>query len=285
VARKPRVHYEDAIYHVIARGNNKTHVFEADEEKGKYLEFLAGYKKRYGFQLFAYVIMDNHVHLLLQVRKEPLAKIMQGIQQRYTQYYNWHHKHSGHVFEQRYKAFLCEKESYLMTLICYIHQNPVRANILEGINYRWSSHQSYINRVPGLVNLEFILDTLSTNPDEAMGQYLKLVGAVVDVPKYNSESEQGTGAQQTLKEEKEKRWTELTWEQLVERITVEEEVDREQLVGKCRIRQVVTARKRLIYETIERKLMTRTQLAKVLQIDPANITRICHELIDSQRIK
>jgi REP element-mobilizing transposase RayT len=285
VARKPRVHYEDAIYHVIARGNNRTQIFEADEEKGKYLEFLAGYKKRYGFQLFAYVIMDNHVHLLLQVRKEPLAKIMQGIQQRYTQYYNWHHKHSGHVFEQRYKAFLCEKESYLMTLICYIHQNPVRANILEGINYRWSSHQSYINRVPGLVNLEFILDTLSTNPDEAMGQYLKLVGAVVDVPKYNSESEQGTGAQQTLKEEKEKRWTELTWEQLVEWITVEEEVDREQLVGKCRIRQVVAARKRLIYETIERKLMIRTQLAKVLQIDPANITRICHELIDSQRIK
>ncbi|HWR05278.1 transposase [Sporomusa sp.] len=285
MARKPRVHYEDAIYHVIARGNNRTHIFETDEEKGKYLEFLAGYKKRYGFQLFAYVIMDNHVHLLLQVRKEPLAKIMQGIQQRYTQYYNWHHKHSGHVFEQRYKAFLCEKESYLMTLICYIHQNPVRANILEGINYRWSSHQSYINRVPGLVNLEFILDTLSTNPNEAMGQYLKLVGAVVDVPEYNSESEQGTGAQQTLKEEKEKRWTELTWEQLVEWITVEEEVDREQLVGKCRIRQVVAARKRLIYETIERKLMTRTQLAKVLQIDPANITRICHELIDSQRIK
>jgi REP element-mobilizing transposase RayT len=130
------VHYDGALYHVIARGNNRANVFETDEEKEKYLEILADYKERYDFQLYAYVIMDNHVHLLLQIGKNPLSKIMQGIQQRYTQYYNGHCKHSGHVFEQRYKAILCEKESYLMALICYIHQNPVRANIPEGINHR-----------------------------------------------------------------------------------------------------------------------------------------------------
>jgi putative transposase len=74
---------------------------------------------------------------------------------------------------------------------------------------------------------------------------------------------------------------ELTWEQLVEMITMEKQVNQEQLLGKCRIRQVVAARKRLIYEVIERNLMTRTQLAKVLQIDPANITRVWQELLDS----
>jgi len=152
-------------------------------------------------------IMGNHIHLLLQVGKSPLAKIMQGIQQRYMQYYNWHQRHSGHVFEQRYKAFLCEEESYLMAPICYIYHNPVRENIPEGIDYRWSSHHAYIKRINGLVN-------------------------------------------------------------------------QEQLVGKCRIRQVVAARKRLIYEAIERNLMTRAQLAKVLQIDPANITRIWQQLMD-----
>ena len=83
MARKPRVHYDGALYHVIARGNNRANVFETDEEKEKYLEILADYKDRYGFQLYAYVIMDNHVHLLLQIGKNPLSKIMQGIQQRY----------------------------------------------------------------------------------------------------------------------------------------------------------------------------------------------------------
>jgi REP element-mobilizing transposase RayT len=282
MARRPRVHYEGAIYHVITRGNNRERVFETEEEKSKYLEILADYKKRYDFQLYAYVIMDNHVHLLLQVGKDPLAKIMQGIQQRYTQYYNWHQKHSGHVFEQRYKAFICEKESYLMALICYIHQNPVRASMLEGVDYRWSSHLSYVRRAPGLVNVEFILNTLSTNPEKARAQYLILIGTAVDKLENSVENEQGKETQKTLLQaELEQSRTKLTWEQLVEKITVEEEISQEKLVGKCRIRQVVAARKRLIHEVLERELMTRTQLAKVLQIDPANITRICQELTNN----
>lgn len=282
MARKPRIHYEDAIYHVIARGNNRAYVFEKDEEKAKYLEILAGYKERYGFRLYAYAIMDNHVHLLLQVGKTPLAKIMQGIQQRYTQYYNWHHKHSGHVFEQRYKAFLCDKESYIMTLLCYIHQNPVRAKIAEGIDYRWSSHQYYVRRTYGLVNVEFILNILNSDSEKATDQYLNLVGTVIDKPEYKSGSEEEKEEQKTfLRTDMEKRQMELTWEQLIEKIVVEEKVNQEQLVGKCRIRQVVAARKRLIYEAIKRNLMTRTQLAQILQIDPANITRIWQELTDS----
>ena len=282
MARRPRVHYEGAIYHVIARGNNRERVFEAEEEKGKYLEILADYKKRYDFQLYAYVIMDNHVHLLLQVGKDPLAKIMQGIQQRYTQHYNLHQKHSGHVFEQRYKAFICEKESYLMALICYIHQNPVRASMLEGVDYRWSSHLSYVRRVPGLVNVEFILNTLSTNTEKAREQYLILLGAAVDKLEYSVENEPRKETQKTLLQaEMEQSRTKLTWEQLVEKITVEEEISQEKLVGKCRIRKVVAARKRLIYEALKRDLMTRTQLAKELQIDPANITRIFQELTNN----
>lgn len=282
MARKPRIHYEDAVYHVIARGNNRAYIFETNEEKAKYLEIVADYKKRYDFRLYAYVIMDNHVHLLLQVGEAPLAKIMQGIQQRYTQYYNWHRKHSGHVFEQRYKAFLCDKESYVMMVLCYIHQNPVRAKIPEGIDYGWSSHLSYVRKTYGLVNVEFILNILNSDLDKATDQYLKIVGTVVDKLEYKSGKEEQQEEQKTFpKAGMEKIRTELTWEQLVEKIVVEEEVNQEQLVGKCRIRQVVAARKRLIYEAIKRNLMTRTQLAKILQIDPANITRIWQELIDS----
>ena len=277
MARKPRVHYEGAAYHVIARGNNRASVFGTDEEKLKYLEIITDYKERYGFQLYAYVIMDNHVHLLLQVGKIPLAKIMQGIQQRYTQYYNGQHKHSGHVFEQRYKAFLCEKENYLLSLICYIHQNPVRAKIPGGIDYKWSSHSSYVRKANGLVDVDFILETLNPNLEKAMEQYFDLMGAIVEKPEYKRESGQEKIINQ---EEEEVNQPEITWEQLVGKIAAEEQISREQLIGKCRIRQVVAARKRLIYEAIERNLMTRTEIAKLLQMDPANITRIYHQMMN-----
>lgn len=280
MARKPRVHYEGAVYHVIARGNNRARVFGTDEEKLKYLEIIEDYKKRYGFRLYAYVVMDNHVHLLLQVGKIPLAKIMQGIQQRYTQYYNWQRKQSGHVFEQRYKAFICEEESYLMNLICYIHQNPVRANIPEGIDYRWSSHHFYVKKTNGLVNVDFILRTLSSDLEKAMDHYIDLMGCVVEKPEYQQESEQEIVINR--KEEKKEKQPELTWAELVEMIVTEEQVSQEQLAGKCRIRKVAAARRRLIYEAIERNLMTRTKLANLLQIDPANITRICQQLKSGQ---
>jgi len=141
---------------------------------------------------------------------------------------------------------------------------------------------SYVKRASGLVNVEFILNTLSTNTEKAREQYLILLGAAVDKLEYSVENEPRKETQKTLLQaEMEQSRTKLTWEQLVEKITVEEEISQEKLVGKCRIRQVVAARKRLIYEVLERELMTRTQLAKALQIDPANITRICQELTNN----
>lgn len=80
MARKQRVHYEGALYHVICRGNNREYVFGKEEDKKIYLETVIRYKKKYNFKLYAYCIMGNHVHLLIEVDKVPLSKIMQGIQ-------------------------------------------------------------------------------------------------------------------------------------------------------------------------------------------------------------
>ena len=101
------------------------------------------YIDKYNGKLYPYVIMDNHCHLLIEVSKTPLAKIMQLIQQTYTSWYNRNYKRSGHVFEQRYKSIICDKDSYLLSLIRYIHQNPVRAKTAD-INYKYSSHKEYI---------------------------------------------------------------------------------------------------------------------------------------------
>ena len=87
-----------------------------------------------------YYIMDNHAHLLIEVTDIPLLKIMQGIQQVFTQKYNRINNTTGHIFEQKYKAFLCDKDTYFLSLIGYIRQNPIRKNLVNVLNYQWSSY-------------------------------------------------------------------------------------------------------------------------------------------------
>jgi putative transposase len=129
MARKPRIYYPGALYHVIVKGNNGEDVFKEESHKNKYLDIIASYKTMMGFILYAYCIMDNHAHLLIEVRDIPLSKIMQRIQQVYTQWFNHKYKRTGHVFQQRYKALLCDKDSYLLQLVRYIHNNPVKADL------------------------------------------------------------------------------------------------------------------------------------------------------------
>jgi len=172
MARKPRIHYEGALYHVICRGNNKTSVFTDSSEKRNYLSILSHYKKKHEFKLYAYCIMDNHAHMLIEVSHVPLSKIMQGIQLVYTQRYNKKHHRTGHVFEQRYKAILCDKDQYLLSLINYIHHNPIRAQLNDGLLYKWSSHHSYIgNPSNSLVDTEFILSIFHSDPNECIAKY------------------------------------------------------------------------------------------------------------------
>ena len=176
MARKQRVHYDGALYHVIVRGNNKEYIFKEDKWKEKYLETLLRYKKKYDFKLYSYCIMDNHAHMLIEVRDKELSKIMQGIQQVHTQKYNKAEKRTGHLFEQRYKAFLCDKDNYLLQLVRYIHQNPVRAGKTEELIYEWSSHKEYLDlRASEFVDKELVLGIFSNNKTKAVTVYKKFV--------------------------------------------------------------------------------------------------------------
>jgi len=175
MSRKPRIHYEGALYHVIVRGNNRAYIFKSGENKEEYKKIVSKYKKRYRFKLYAYCIMDNHAHLLIEVDDIPLSKIMQGIQQVFTQHCNRKNRTTGHVFEQRYKSYLCDRDDYLLQLIRYIHQNPVRSKLKNGINYQWSSHNEYIEN-PVLADVHFPLSTFSDKKNKAIKGYLTFVG-------------------------------------------------------------------------------------------------------------
>ena len=280
VARKQRIHYPGAVYHAIARGNNRDNIFFDSNDKRKYLELLTKYKGKYDFQLLAYVLMDNHVHLLVKVNDDPLSKIMQGIQLTYTQYFNQRYLHVGHVFEQRYKAFICEKYEYLMKLLCYIHQNPVRANVKEGINYLWSSHQYYNHGKAGIVTSNFILELFHHERERAIMIYRQLV----DVPLVNTdivlEDKVTVAAPLDLPQVDciSDEYHSLTLDDLAEKLSAEYSMDAQEILGKCRVRKVVKVRNQFIFEAVNRGLASKVELARLLELDPGRITHVYHEM-------
>ena len=145
MARRPRLFAAGVLYHVIVRGNQRQKTFTSESDYRAYIERLGWYRKKYGYAIHAYCLMSNHVHLLVESSEQPLAKFMQGLQQSYSQYFNRKHHKSGHLFEGRYKAIICQKDEYLLELIRYIHLNPVRAGMVQvPERYRHSGHHAYL---------------------------------------------------------------------------------------------------------------------------------------------
>ena len=174
MARKPRIEFEGGLYHVITRGNQRQQIFRATADNERYLKILEDYKLKYDFLIYAYVLMENHVHLLMETKEAPLSKILQGINQRYTMYFNHRYATVGHLFQGRYKAILCEKDAYLLSLVKYIHMNPVRAGSAKSPGeYRWSSHLSYIGqtRSRGIVDSELVLKMFGDDKRKATRAY------------------------------------------------------------------------------------------------------------------
>lgn len=145
MARRPRLFAPGLLYHVIARGNQRQLTFVTERDYDAYLSRLASYQKRYSTKLYAYCLMPNHVHLLLETSGVPLAKFMQALQQSYTQWFNRVHDQVGHLFQGRYKAIICDRDEYLVSLVRYIHLNPVRARLVEDPEvYPYSGHRAYL---------------------------------------------------------------------------------------------------------------------------------------------
>ena len=145
MARKPRVEFPGAFYHVIARGNRRTTLFHDAADYEGYLSRLERYRQRDSLRCYAFILMRNHAHLLVQTQAIPLSRTMQTLQFTYTQYYNRRYRKTGHLFQGRYKAILCDRDAYLLELVRYLHLNPARLrHPQDPWHYPWSSHRLYL---------------------------------------------------------------------------------------------------------------------------------------------
>jgi len=134
MGRPLRIEYTGALYHITSRGNERKKIFLDDRDRKKFLAILEDYHDRYGILIHSYVLMDNHYHLILETPKGNLLKVMHGLNGGYTGYFNRKYGRSGHLFQGRYKGIMIEKDSYLIPLSRYVHLNPVRARVAEGLN-------------------------------------------------------------------------------------------------------------------------------------------------------
>lgn len=189
MARPVRIEYPGAVYHVICRGNNRQAIFKDDQDRTTYLGKLSLYCEQKEVELLCYCLLSNHVHLLVETPRANLSKLMQPFQTSYTLYFNRRHRHTGHVFEQRYKAFLVDKDNYLLQVSRYIHLNPVGASIVERPqDYRWSSYKAYLrDEKSSRLNREMILGQFEGKGRRRVSRYREFVEGGLGIKKEWSE--------------------------------------------------------------------------------------------------
>jgi len=129
----------------MLRGNGGQEIFFDDEDRYHLYLLMQEGIERFGHRIHGFCCMPNHVHLVVQVAREPLSRIMQNLGFRYTRWVNKKQSRTGHLFQGRYKAVLVDADSYLLELVRYIHLNPVRAGLAKDpVEYPWSSHRAYL---------------------------------------------------------------------------------------------------------------------------------------------
>lgn len=161
VARQARSKSTTGIYHVMLRGNERRPVFIDDEDKHRFTEIILQKKQSSSCRLYAFCILDNHVHLVFQEVDQPLETLMKRIGVTYAAYFNKKYGRIGHVFQDRFRSEAIEDESYLLSAIRYVHNNPVK---LEGeftINYPWSSYPWYMGNKQDTALLPEMIETLN----------------------------------------------------------------------------------------------------------------------------
>lgn len=174
--RQQRKKSKSGYYHVIMRGNERMNIFRDEKDKHRFIKTLSDKKlddkkQKSRFFLYAFCLMDNHVHLIMSEGAEDIAKVMKRISVSYVHYFNKKYKRVGHLFQDRFMSEPVEDDNYLLALVRYIHQNPVKAGMVKSAGeYSWSSYNCYVN--DNCCFLEFIqtdsvLCLISANKDTA----------------------------------------------------------------------------------------------------------------------
>lgn len=175
--RPPRLVFAGATYHVTGRGNNGERIFNDDADRYAYLVLLAKTMRVMAARLFAYALMSNHVHLVLQTTAANISATIHRLHGPYAAYYNRQHGRNGHLFGRRFYSELVEEDAYLLELTRYVHLNPVRAGLAaHPKDYPWTSYGLYMSHSnQSLVDIGVILELLGSDLSRSRMAYATFV--------------------------------------------------------------------------------------------------------------
>jgi putative transposase len=178
--RQARLDVPGALHHIMIRGIDKTNIFRDDEDKARFLERLGLTLSEGKSTVYAWALMDNHVHLLFKSGQAGVSTIMRKLLTWYALYFNRRHRRTGHLFENRYKSILCDEDNYLLALIRYIHLNPLRAGKVKTLEeldrYPWSGHSAVMNkRAHPWMDIDYVLLQFNETTRRARNAYRRFV--------------------------------------------------------------------------------------------------------------
>ena len=157
IPRCDREKSKTGIYHVMLRGINKQVIFEDEEDYEVFIETLKRYKAISGYKIFAYCLMSNHLHLLIKVENEELGTVFKRIAGSYVYWYNRKYGRTGHLFQDRFKSEAVEDDRYFLTVLRYIHRNPIEVGVCKEIGeYHFSSYNEIVKGKSELVDTDYI---------------------------------------------------------------------------------------------------------------------------------
>jgi len=289
VARKVRIHYPGAVYHVMLRGNGGRDIFFDESDRIRFCDLLEEGVKRFDVRIPAFCLMSNHVHLAMQVAEIPLSRVIQNLSFRYARYYNAKRQSTGHLFQGRYKAVLIDADSYLLELVRYIHLNPVRAGMVENPeDYRWSGHRAYLGKeVLPWLSTDWILSRYSPGQTSARRLYRDFIADGMGGG-YRAEFHSGTSeggmlgnedfAEDALRTAGEKMKRQASMEEIIAHVCKRYKIEQEVLVAPGKNRTCSEARAMIALLVWHDDRLSLTDLGKRLGRDLSSVSQAVNRL-------
>ena len=277
MARRVRIHYPGACFHVMLRGNAKQEIFQGPGDIRRFEEILGEGVARYDVTVYAYCWMPNHVHMAVQVSDTPLSKMMQSLSQRYTGWFNHKYERVGHLFQGRYKAVLVEELAYQMELIRYIHLNPVRAGLVKAPEaYGNSSHRAYLapeqGRTVSWLGIDAGMALFGGDPDAARLRYRHFMGEPVDEDRLKL-LRTGKDTDNEPKIRTREDTIDIYLETLIRRVADEMDVTEDMISGPGRSRKASHARAMIAIVAMDHTPLTLNDVAARLNRDVSTLSK------------
>jgi len=283
MARKPRIHFNGAVYHVLLRGLEGKPVFRTVADRRAWEALVAEGIERFDHRIHGFCWMNDHVQMAIEVGDVPLSRVMQNLSFRYTRYYNSKHGQDGPLFHGRYKAILIDPAEYLNDLVRYIHNNPVRAGKAKSAaDYKWSSQAAYLGEDGrDWVTTERVLDGFGKTTKGARTAFRKFVDAGRDEGE-RRDLDRGTDGGRLLGDAKFRKKAlkppkevvrPMTLNQLVRLVCKEEGVKEAALKDESRARRESGIRQTIAYLATEFSIANLTALADRFNRDLTTMSR------------